>query len=751
MKDTYENNKAKNQLISNDLADEFTYIWTHCNIPFLSRKTMVNKFSKLITDFETLKRWPEVRRTQPAYIKKVADLKKILQNGVDIFSSQRIIVLESDLGVDYGDEEKALYKDNCQVDEASGFCKRGVWCGGTDKKWLKKAIERKNKLERKEYIARKEIEKYRESMDRLKEEMKVVSVDEVDCDQHDEETVPESSDDQEYQPAKTAHRNSSIVDTPNTSDIKTRLSMQRESEVTVQEASKFPELPIRTGLKTFDMTIIETLVIMESKFKVDARKARELLAYIGNTIFQQKWTVAAESKDGSVEVGVENEEMNDNNEPKKKRRKLSNLTYQLPDRSTVAAYLSDFALLSFTDMAERMVEAKEERKSITYGVDDTVKAAGFRRHDVKNIHVTILDDEKNRETFTSGFYPNASHTGKDAAETVKHDVAKMAVLTNNTYREMLSLVDFFMTDRDGSSDKMLDELDVSPSRRLKCNAHVLLATDVAIDKVFKDVEGIVGVANLVGRGAAHVFNSPKNSVWFLGLIALAKLLSPSHSAESISLYTAYTKFLNDLNCDLKNDFKGFISNRFGRIGELSNVVQKHLPYIRQFFDEQVNEHSNKLVLAVYTYTQSQWFLTCCNVAASFYHKITIPIKKLIGMDEFKGTKSDKRSWKGIKSEFQDILSELKRMSKEASSTDGVDCLLAKAADGIFEALERQLSVVSFFTDTESKSDLIAPLTNLGCESNFSGFGNDCKESGGATKLETISNKAVIAKNQLYAK
>ena len=55
---------------------------------------------------------------------------------------------------------------------------------------------------------------------------------------------------------------------------------------------------------------------------------------------------------------------------------------------------------------------------------------------MKNIHVTILDDEKNRETFTSGFYPNASHTGKDAAETVKHDVAKMAVLTNNTYRDM---------------------------------------------------------------------------------------------------------------------------------------------------------------------------------------------------------------------------------------------------------------------------------------------------------------------------
>ena len=378
----------------------------------------------------------------------------------------------------------------------SGLCKGIRWCAGTDMKWVKKAVDRKNKLERKEYIARKEIERYREAMDRLKEETKVVSVDEVEGDKHDD-TVPENSDDHEYQPAKTAYRKSSIVDNLSTSDAKTRLSLQKQSEVTAEEeASRFPDLPIRTGLKTFDMTIIETLVIMEAKFKVDARKARELLAYIGNTIFHQKWTVAEETKDKSTEVDIEDVDTDDN-APKKKRRKLSNLTFQLPDRSTVAAYLSDFALLSFTDMAERMVEAKKENKSITYGVDDTVKAAGFRRHDVKNMHITILDEKKNRETYTSGFYPNASHTGKDAAETVKHDIAKMAVL-----------VDFFMTDRNGSSDVMLDELDASPSRSLKCNAHV------AIDKVFRNVEGIVGVANLVGRGLNKYSVLPKTVYGF---------------------------------------------------------------------------------------------------------------------------------------------------------------------------------------------------------------------------------------------
>ena len=89
---------------------------------------------------------------------------------------------------------------------------------------------------------------------------------------------------------------------------------------------------------------------------------------------------------------------------------------------------------------------------------------------------------------------------------MKHDIAKMAVLTNNSYHEMLNLIDFFMSDRAGDSDVMLAEIGVSAKRRLKCNAHVLLAVDVALDKVFCDIETLIGVTNLIGRGAARVFN-----------------------------------------------------------------------------------------------------------------------------------------------------------------------------------------------------------------------------------------------------
>ena len=40
----------------------------------------------------------------------------------------------------------------------------------------------------------------------------------------------------------------------------------------------------------------------------------------------------------------------------------------------------------------------------------------------------------------------------------------MAVLTNNTYHDMFNLIDYFMTDRAGDSDTMLDALGVDKKR-----------------------------------------------------------------------------------------------------------------------------------------------------------------------------------------------------------------------------------------------------------------------------------------------
>ena len=88
----------------------------------------------------------------------------------------------------------------------------------------------------------------------------------------------------------------------------------------------------------------------------------------------------------------------------------------------------------------------------------------------------------------------------------------MAILTDLTYGEVIEMFDFFMSDRAGDADAGLDELGVKNEKRLKCNAHILVAVDQAMDKVFRDTEAALGVQNLIGLNASHVFSTGKNYI-----------------------------------------------------------------------------------------------------------------------------------------------------------------------------------------------------------------------------------------------
>ena len=70
-------------------------------------------------------------------------------------------------------------------------------------------------------------------------------------------------------------------------------------------------------------------------------------------------------------------------------------------------------------MAEQIQHAQQNKAIVTYGLDDTVKAGGNKKFDIKTGHITIIGDNQQKETFTTGFDQNASHSGEDSAKTVK--------------------------------------------------------------------------------------------------------------------------------------------------------------------------------------------------------------------------------------------------------------------------------------------------------------------------------------------
>ena len=206
----------------------------------------------------------------------------------------------------------------------------------------------------------------------------------------------------------------------------------------------FPKIKVRESRKTINPRITECLVVLQSVFKIDGMKCPEVLVYIANTLFNQEWKVEEWKVEGSKEEETED-----------KRRK----EYVMPSLRTIMRNVSDFALLNQKRAAQAVKEAGKQNKVVTYGTDDTVKAAGHTRWDVKTAHITIIDREKNRESFSSVFCENISHSGEKSAH-IKNDIAKMAILTESSYEEMLSYMDFFMSDRASNVTKTLNALGI---------------------------------------------------------------------------------------------------------------------------------------------------------------------------------------------------------------------------------------------------------------------------------------------------
>ena len=732
----------KNAIVVNELAEELRDIWIYMNIPPITLVGITKKLEKLWKQFDTHCNTAKSKRS--THWKNTNDLiKSSLQHGFDIKATKQEVIDQcvSTYGVEPGNEEILMYKDNCIPDPNTNLCPRKRWNGSTDQKWLVNANKRQARISRIKQLAANREQKQLEDKKKLAS-LKDQSVqDLVDIEEEDTQTETAETEVELFTPPKRPRK---VLNTGIESTDRTTRSKNIHGGCTSDSADAAPKIPkikVRDSYKTFNPKIIEALVVIISAFKVDARQASSLLVYIANNLFDQEW-VALPEKDSK----------------KEEDEKVMNYDYVLPHRSNIASKLADFSLLSFLDMAESIENAKANGQVVTYGIDDTTKAAGFKKFDMKTNHITIIGEDKTRETYTSGFYQNISHKGIHAADTIRHDIAKMAVLTENTYEEMKDMIDFFMTDRAGDADTMLDELSVAEERKLKCNAHILLAVDNAMDTMFKDTETLIGNSNLISENAAHVFSSNKSSIWLLGLIAFAKLLSPSHNKESISLYTDYTKYLRDDHSGTKeilNGFKGFQGNRFGRIGEISSTIMNHLPFINEFFDKMVMEHSNKLVLAVHAYQRSHWFIMCCDIAKKVYEEVTLPMKQMLRIDEYKNANGPEQSWDTLKEGFRKICDMLGSDSDNAEYLTGKERLVLKVKAKIKEAVERQLDSMKFYRDDVSPETkrlmMQTPRTNLGCESEFSYGDMDLKRAGGSTSLKTISDKHVIKRNALYKK
>ena len=106
------------------------------------------------------------------------------------------------------------------------------------------------------------------------------------------------------------------------------------------------------------------------------------------------------------------------------------------------------------------------------------------------------------------------------------------------------------------------------------------------------------------------------------------------------------------------------------------------------------------------------------------------------------------------------LPEIDDLCEQLKSGNGKDHLYSAMLKETSETLRRQLSAMPFFYNilehNEAQKDELpdpkklsyAPLTNLGCESEFAWFDNCVKISSGTESVQSISRKRVICTNAL---
>ena len=286
----------------------------------------------------------------------------------------------------------------------------------------------------------------------------------------------------------------------------------------------------------------------------------------------------------------------------------------------------------------------------------------------------------------------------------------------------------------------------------------------ALDSVFRDTEITVGREKLISSDASFVFSNSSTSIPTLALIAISKMVSPSHCQESVSQFSAYKSYLQEKASDgsseakslLKDGFVGFNSNRFGRRSALASKLLKHLPLLQEFMTYNVDEFQNKLSLANSIYLNNDWVLLCCKVMVKFDQLLVTPLLKALGVDKFKLSRSEYRSWAGLKQFFSEKLAVLKELSSfPANNASAEDLLVSKCASKIKLSLERQLDYVQFYKDSEmSDSDRrkieLCPLTNSNCEGEFAQLDNDIRRVGGTVSIQTLSNRHIVDSNKLFS-
>ena len=109
----------------------------------------------------------------------------------------------------------------------------------------------------------------------------------------------------------------------------------------------------------------------------------------------------------------------------------------------------------------------------------------------------------------------------------------------------------------------------------------------------------------------------------------------------------------------------------------------------------MDHNSNKLVLAVSTYIQNDWFNLCSRVYERLGFILIFSLMQLLEINKAKEVKREDRNRPGIREFFKQKIPDLKNIRDNASANDEEVLLLSSVLDEVIDTVQRQLEEMKY--------------------------------------------------------
>ena len=381
---------------------------------------------ELIKDWEGKSVWTKGDRAVRKQIKKTHDLHLQLQryqkspkpprdlaSRIETFKSEmslgydikthdknRIKIMDSQMAINNAPADQQFYEDNCHGERQIMHTRL------VDKGWVKKMERKKREKERQASALEAEKKRMADNQPRPCD---------IDLDEEWDEFEQKGRDGDYVGPEQKARADTSLP-------------------------LEWPQLNTRESRNVLSEVIARVFVQCVSDYRVSVENLRGIFVSIANTIFGQNW-----------ELGSALEGEASSSAP----RVAKDLTRVFPSERALNRWVKAAAILNLQCLGMR-IKNKGEDETVTCCHDDTTKAAGHKKFDVKTLEFVFKDPKASSETLSAGLMANASHSAKDSAAAIRKVYQMMSILTGGVSgQELIDVTTFFMSDRVGAKSTKL--------------------------------------------------------------------------------------------------------------------------------------------------------------------------------------------------------------------------------------------------------------------------------------------------------